>query len=219
MVLSLVFVLYQVLVFSIPRPETDTFWIGWGFFVLAFALMCGQIMLAAWRNPTEEKVFFAAPSLWFGLVYLGLQLILSFLLTFLPIFSITFAWTSEIVLLLVALIVVGVTLFAKETVMAKEQNIKQKRLFVQWLAADLHDMLPSVKTAAVEKALRKLEEAVRYSDPMSSPVLEPMEQELQRAVYDLRNLLAGGEEADCLAQLQRMTQQLADRNRRCILLK
>ncbi len=73
------------------------------------------------------------------------------------------------------------------------------------------------QTAEAKAACKKVCEALRYSDPVSSSDLLAIEQEIQRKFYDLSAKVVAGDDVSALSD--ELAALIADRNRKCRALK
>ena len=101
---------------------------------------------------------------------------------------------------------------------ASEQHVKEKRLFIKMLEADVMDCVAKANGANAE-LLRKLAESVRFSDPMSHPSLGAVENELSTSVFMISDALSADPNADVTDMIKKTDALLKSRNNRCLMLK
>jgi len=97
-----------------------------------------------------------------------------------------------------------------EKVAPKVQHIKS-------LQADIELLISQTDDAALQAKIKALAEMVRYSDPMSTPELAPLEQQLTMKVGELKASLADPEKAAIVIGVAERI--LEERNKKCKLLK
>ena len=100
-----------------------------------------------------------------------------------------------------------------------EKEIKEKRLFIKMLEADVRDCLAKAATPEVREALEVFAENVKFSDPMSHASLAGVENTLSSLVAEISADLTVDSEADVLAKVARAEALLSNRNNRCLMLK
>ncbi|MBQ9519715.1 MAG: hypothetical protein IJR59_07460, partial [Firmicutes bacterium] len=66
-----------------------------------------------------------------------------------------------------------------------------------------------------KKLLEKFAEKVKYSDPVSSPALEDIEQRLTDAADEIKTLIDSGNYDDITAKINAADRLLDERNRLC----
>ena len=84
--------------------------------------------------------------------------------------------------------------------------------------ADLSNIVELCEEQELKKTLRKLSEEFTYSDPVSSPELAPYEAQILEKISVLKQQVSDQDNA-AKATAEELFELLADRNRRCKLLK
>ena len=75
LILALVFVLFNIIAFTIPTIKTATVWTAYGFTVVAFALQLLVWKQAFDKTETLKSKFLGIPVVHVGIVYLAVQLL------------------------------------------------------------------------------------------------------------------------------------------------
>lgn len=151
----------------------------------------------------------------FGIIYL----VVGFIFMYLPIKKTLFLIILEIIITVAYLLTAIYFMFGANYMAKDAKHVRQKVLFVKMLTADLEDCLLRAKSGAVRSALQKFVDDVRFSDPMSDPSLDGIEQQLSNTVLDLSMKIDSASEEDVLAVIKQGELQLQSRNRRCMMLK
>ena len=129
-------------------------------------------------------------------------------------FSIPLGWFifMHIVLAAFFAIILLVMNKGKGIIETRGAEVKQKVATLRLMQADVESLMRSLPEH--EQDLKRVAEALRYSDPMSHSSLAIYEEQIERAILEMQN---GGENIP--AQCERLLRQIADRNARGKVLK
>ena len=126
------------------------------------------------------------------------------------------AWIAAIVCVAVAAftaVAIGTADWAGAAVSATHEKVKSQTRFIKLLTVNAETLLVKAKTPDAKIAAKKVYEALRYSDPMSSEALGEVEAELAekfRAFGSAVNTDSGVTEA-----AEDLLETLAERNKKC----
>ena len=185
-VLSIAFVLFNVIAFAVPTAKTATFWIAYVFTAVAFALQIAIWKLAFKGADTLKSKFLGIPLISVGITYLIIQIIVFAIFMVFPIVP---TWIAIVVCALIlgisAICLIG-TETDREEINRVEEKVEKKVFYIKSLQVDV-EMLASAETDSDTKAaLTKLAEKIRFSDPMSSGALTDIETEISAKVKELK---------------------------------
>ena len=176
---AVLFALFQVIAFVSPGWEgqdkyTASFWIGYAMITVAFLgqLACGWIAL---KEEKARAVFYRLSLVrlsWGGLVASFLVGGACMLISWLP------GWVGGIVCCCVlavnAIAVIGASA-AVDEVERIDRKVKRRTFFIRELTAEAEGLVARAKTAEEKAVCKKVYEALRYSDPVSSNELVVIE--------------------------------------------
>lgn len=192
------------------------FWIAWLFVMVAFVgnLLCAS---KAFQAENLEKLFYKVPLI--TVSYRGLigMLVLGGALMLIPNCP---AWIAAIVCVAIAAFTAVAVVkadWAGEAVSETHEKVKAQTQFIKLLTVDAETLLGKAKTPDAKITTKKVYEALRYSDPMSSEALGEIEAELAekfRALEDAVTADQGVTEA-----AESLLETLAERNRKCKAMK
>lgn len=177
-------VVFNVITFVTPNEIagiskfSGSFWTGYIFITLAFM---GQLGCAykAFKAENLKKIFYNIPLI--SISYTGIVVMLVVGTTCMAVSFIPY-WIGIIVCLLVlafsTISVIKATV-AADVVSEIDKKIKVQTQFIKLLTADAEHLMSSGKTAELKAEAKKVYEAIRYSDPMSSDVLADVEEQIQ----------------------------------------
>lgn len=177
-------VVFNVIAFVTPNEIagvskfTGAFWSGYIFITLAFIGQLG-CTYKAFQAENLKKLFYNIPLIsvsYTGLVVMLVAGAICMAVPFIP------YWVGIIACLLV--LVVSAISVIKATVAADivgeiDEKIKVQTKFVKMLTADAELLMSVSKTAELKAEAKKVYEAIRYSDPMSSNALANVEGQIQ----------------------------------------
>ena len=202
---------------GIPK-YTPSFWIGYVFISLSFV---GQIVCAyfALKDDDIKKTFYNVSLIstsYTGLIlsfaFGGLCMIVSQLPYWVGIILCAIVLAFNIIAVVKASAVIDI-------VSDIDEKVKESTLFIKSLTVDAESLMSRAKSEAVKAECKKVYEAVRYSDPMSSNALASIESEITITFAKLSEA-AMDDNADVASALARsLLALLDDRNKKCKLLK
>lgn len=192
------------------------FWIAWVFVMAAFVgnLVCAN---AAFKAENLQKLFYNVPLITISYSGLILMLVLGAVLMLVPNCP---AWIAAIVCVAIAAFTAVAVVkagWAAETVTETHERVAQQTQFIKLLTVETETLMSKAKTPEAQAAAKKVYEAVRYSDPMSSDALTAIEAELSEKFKAFEAAVTSGTAPkpaaeDFLAALEK-------RNRLCCELK
>ena len=216
---GIIFVLYNILVFTFAGNKTPVFWWAYGFTVLAFLLQVIATCVSYKRNTTVKDVFFGIPLTAISLTYLSAQIVAGTVFMILSGSNLKIANVVQIILLAVYLIFAISALFAKNTVESIAEKTKEKILFIKLLENDVLSLQDKINDPAIQTRLSALSELIRYSDPMSHPSLALLEQKVSNKITMLAEKAESGKMDEVNGLFDEIEALMAERNRKCKLLK
>lgn len=197
---------------------TPSFWIGYAFIMLTFVgqLVCTYFAL---RADSAEKMFYnislirtSYTGLILSFVFGGLSMLIS------PLPCFVGAILCAILLVLNVIAVLKATAAIDEVVRV-DKKIKVQTFFIKCLTVDADTLMASAKSDAVKAECKKVYEAIRFSDPMSSDMLASVEGQITVKFTEL-SVAVKADEADKVAELAyELLILIGDRNKKCKMLK
>ena len=212
-ILSAVFILFNFITFAVPIEKTATFWIGYAFTFIAFALQIITWNAAFKADSTLKSKLLGIPIVYIGLVYLIAQLIAFAVFCGFPVIP---SWIAVIV----GALILGITAFcllsagiARNEINRVEEKVNQKVIYIRELQADVEILAEQENNSETKAALLKLAEKIRYSDPTSSEALGDLEAKISEKVMALKT---ASNKSEIISELDLL---LTQRNKRVKILK
>lgn len=221
---AILLALFNVICFVTPdemngmSKYAGAFWVGYIFITAAFV---GQLICAfiAFKAENIEKMFYNVPLIslsFIGLIVMAVVGALTMAIPNLP------NWIGiivcAIVLAFTAIAVVKASM-AADNVQQVEQKVKAQTFFIKSLTVDADTLLSQAKSDEIKAECRKVYEAVRYSDPMSSDALAAAESQITLKFAALSDAVKADSAADVRTLASELLVLIADRNKKCKLLK
>ena len=215
-------VVYLVLTLAIPFSKTAAFWIAFVFGLIAIAAQVYVMKVAFQKGEPVKSKFYGYPIARIGIIYLIVQLAVSFVLMALGFAFKVPAWAAIVFCVLVtgasAIGFIAAAIMRDEV---ERQDVKLKAdvkamRTLQSKAASIAGLCSDEET---KKALTDLAEKFRYSDPVSSDATAALEADLTAAVDELQAAVVDGDLAAAKQLCVKIEAALNERNRICKLNK
>ena len=189
---AIAFVLYNLLVFSIFgfAGHQASFWTSYIFVVIAFATVTCSVWLLGAAGMEMKDWLFGLPIVRHCIIYCSLELVFSVLFMILDHkVSPVLAFVVQVILLAVYLMFAIACYISKMTIDEIHQNVQKKTRYLDLLRAEAELNVNKCTDPQLKKQCRELAEAIRYSDPISSPALIALEQKLMENVIGIGNAI------------------------------
>lgn len=194
------------------------FWIAWAFIIVAFIgnLICAYF---AFKAENLKKMFYNLPLITVSWAALVVIVVIGAVIMLIPGCP---AWISAIVCIVVFAfnaIAVIKAIWATEAVEKVDEKVKAQTTFIKNLTVDAESILSRAKSDAIKAECKKVYEAVRYSDPMSSEELSVIEAKITVKADELFEAV----NAEDIEKVKEIADEIViligDRNKKCKLLK
>lgn len=215
-----VLAVYFAVVFLIPfRRDNAVFWVS---FVFTLAAMAAQVYVvrAAFGGRDAKSRFYGFPIARVGFVYLIAQVVLS--IVFMALAGNVRLWLPLLLYIVLAgaaalgFIATDVT---RDEIQRQDADLKANVSAMRSIQSKASALLGVTQDAQMRKAVEKLSDALRYSDPVSSPAISEIESDLAACVDELQKAVVDGDKASALALAEKAGNILIERNRQCKLAK
>ena len=215
--------IFNVIVFVTPNEIAgvskfgDSFWVGYIFIMLTF---CAQLGIA-WYSLKDDikKAFYKMPLLSISYGSLIAMMVVGILCMIIPRFPV---WLGIILCLLVlafSIVSMMQAQAAASVIGDIDTKIKNKTFFIKSLTVDIDSLLTRAASSEMSEELKKIYEAVRYSDPMSNDALSGIESAITIKVSELSESVGKADIEGVKGLAKEIVILLNDRNKKCKLLK
>lgn len=221
-ILATIFIAYNAILFVICgfKNHTAIFWTSWIFMIIAFAAVTVSAMLLGKKGLILRDWLFGFPIVKHSAIFIIVEFCAS---TLCIIFEQHLKWgwvfAGQFLFLCVYGICAVSCFISKETIEEINQNTSNKTRVIKLLRVDVEMLIQKCDDDETKTLFRKLAEAIRYSDPVSSESLGDLEEELARTVSECD--IAVSEKNYPLAKelCAKAMLQLDQRNKKCKALK
>lgn len=210
-------VVFNVVAFVVPIERTGGFWVA---YLCIMAAFIGQLVCAnmAFKAENKEKMFLSLPLInesYLGLVVMG---IVGIVCTLIPNCPTWVAAVACVVVLGFSAISVIKAAAIVEPIAAIDKKIKVQTFFIKSLTVDVDSLMSRTGSDDAKAELRKVYEAVRYSDPMSDDALSGIESQITLKFAELTEAVEQNPE-NIAGLAKQMIALVEDRNKKCKILK
>ena len=184
--------------------------------VLAFLVALVAVNIILPRYKKSEEYFLSGSQMILTILYVIVQMVFGIL----TIFEVV-ALNTYIALIISALLLLGylgIVLTAnKGRTHSKEvtEKIAVKTEWMKEFKRSTASLAQEVKDANARKAVERLVEEIKFSDPMSSPSVEKANEKMEAAVNELKNAIAGGITEEILEKCKTAMKAVQERNSVC----
>lgn len=221
-ILAIAFIAYNVTLFTICgfTEHTAVFWISWLFMLAAFAAMTVSGVILGKRGLFLRDWLFGFPIVRHSTVYLIAELLASILfILFEDAVRPGLAFGLQFLLLCIYGVCAVSCFLSKETIDDVHTRVSDKTRFIRLLCVDAEMLVEKCPDPATKEECRRLAEAIRYSDPVSSEALFELEKELSLTVSKCDDAIEAGDFTAARELCARAALQLTERNKKCKALK
>lgn len=213
---AIVLILYCVLYLLIPFPKTAAYWVEFAFSLIA---VVGGFAISQYavKNDSIKSKFYGFPLLKVGIMYMAVQLILSFVIAPIGFFAEIPVWIP----IVLSVVVIGISAIgaigidtARDIIEEQEHHDEVVTKTMRTFRVDTHYVVNICSDPELKKDLEKLAEKFKYSDPVSSEALVEVEEKLKQEFKVLEEAVNTDKEL-AKKKINEVTILLADRNRRC----
>ncbi len=214
-------VIFNVIAFVTPAADGASKFNGafWSGYVLIMLALIGQLVCAyfAFKAKSKEQLFLKLPLVTISYSALILSFVVGAACMLIPNLP---NWVGIILCALIlgftAISVIKASA-AAELVHETDTRVKEKTAFIRLKTIEAENLMARAQTAEAKETCKKVYEALRYSDPMSSDALARVEAELAEKFQTLEAAVLSG--AGATEAADSLLETLAERNGKCKALK
>ena len=208
------FAIYSVIVLPFFNEKNSVFWLSYGFMCGAF-LVCLAITFYSLKHVDVEAIFMNIPLLSFSFFYFFAELFASFVfMLFRAHASIKLTAVVQIVMLLILVIFSVIAMMGASVSSDINQHIDTNVRHIKNLAVDVKLLEEKADDPELKKALHKIEEAIRFSDPMTNVTVADLDGIIEGKVKELKYQCDSGSKGVALEICQQLTSFLSERNQK-----
>ncbi len=216
--------LFNVIAFAVPafgerEKYTVSFWIGYAAITVA---SIGQLACVWYSIKVKNinKVFFNMPIVKESFTGMTAVFVIGYVCMLLSAeFADWLALALCVVILGFSIIAVLKASMAASVVNEVEEKVKTKTFFIKSLTVDAESLCARAEGDELKALCKTVYEAVRYSDPMSDPLLEEVESRMTECFAAFAYAVKTGSTTQAQQTEKEFTALAAERNSKCKLCK
>lgn len=218
-ILGILFVIYNLFVFLLCDANTVVFWISYIFMLAAFAFQVAAQQLS-FKSLDVETVFFGIPLMELSIYYFFAELFASAVFMFFQdLVGFKIPLLIQALLLAVFVIVAILAIAGRDAVKESKDSIQEQVSALKSMGVDVEMLAETTQDPELRSKLGKLAEAIRYSDPMSTPAIDNIEQQIHMGICELRLYCEQGSKEQALQTISSLNLLVLERNKKLILSK
>ena len=215
---SIMLFAFMITFFVIPFPKSAACWIAFVFTVVAFVASLGLCLYAFWNHTTIEGPLYSFPVFRVGFIYLIMQLMICATVCRISLRIPIPAWIV-VVLSVISLAVAAVCAIlvesAKDVVEQIEQEEVETTRNITYFRVHTEGISNLCKDDAVRAKITKLEEKIKYSDPVSGAATVEIESRIKEMIVELKYAVTYKTSEEVMLLVEEISNLLAERNRLC----
>ena len=218
--LAVLLAVFSVVAFAAPFSKTMVFWLAYIFAVAAIAYQIYVFQISFSDTGDVRSKFYGFPIARVGVLYLLVQLVLSLMqMAFAAVFP---TWLAVIINVLPAAFAVVGCIAAdvmRDEIARQDTRMKTDVAAMRALQSMSAALAGQCSDDDAKKAVQKVADAFRFSDPVSSEQTKDLEKELQNQMDEIQKAIIDGDFTLMNILCGRILGSLAERNRICALNK
>lgn len=216
--------LFHIIVLLIPNEVVrmnkfyGTFWVSYGGILLAFI---GQLLCAylTFKEENKQKIFYNLPLITISYFATLISVVLGAIFMVIPSLPSYLGVIACVLVLGLNTISVIKAKAAADMVGFIENKVQNSTHFIKLLTIDLENLKEQAMSDPIKAEVKKVYEAVRYSDPISNDALADLESQIVEKYDALTQAVAQGNLGMVQAVAGEMIILINNRNKKCKLLK
>ena len=187
---AILFVVFNAVVFIVAANagvitgREVSFWVSYALIVASFVaqLLCARSAFSG----DSRKLFYGLPLIQVSYTGLIVSIIAGAILILVRVIP---DWIGAVVCLIIAAIEAIAIVKAKaaaDIASDRDAEIRQKTSFIREMTAEAELLYKSATTEEQKRELKKLYEAFRYSNPVTTPSSFEIEEEIKATLFDLK---------------------------------
>lgn len=197
---------------------TVNFYIAIAILVIGYVFSIVSTFMGLKKQQNAEGTFYGVPFVYSGLSTFILIAVLSAVSIFVGL--------SPILQVIIAVVVFACALgkllkksVAKELIVEQGEKVKNQTQFIKSLTVDAETLLLRAKSDEAKLIAKKVYEAIRYSDPMSTPKLNSIESQINETFVVFSDAINNDNVELATLRADEIIVLIGDRNKKCKVLK
>ncbi len=211
-IVGILFLVFSTISFVLPVNRNSVFVLAYLFGIISIMVLAYAVHVGVIKEEGAHSKFYGFPIAYIGMVYTGVQLVLSFLFMFIS-SRIPVRVVIIICVVLLAIAIVGLIAaeVVKEEVVHQEEKLKANVGTMRTLQSRVRAMTGICEA----KMLKVFAEELQYSDPVSCEELKEVEEELGEIIVQLQKAVNDSDQMKIDELAKKGIERLQERNLLC----
>lgn len=195
-----------------------SFWIAYAFITLIF---CGNLGCSAvfFKDENRNKTFLKLSVMHYAFCTLVVSLIVGAIAMVVPAIPYWVGIIIDVLVLAFYAIAITKAVAAADIINTVEHKVKEKTAYIRTLTVDAESLVARAKSDEAKALAKKVYEAVRFSDPMSSLQLNDIETQIKNEFTAFSDAIKNDDFALATTSSEELINLINDRNSKCKALK
>ena len=218
MVYAIFFVVYVLAFLVIPFKKIAASWISFAFTIIAIVAGLFIFNVAFNTKKTIVSKIYGYPIFRVGVIYTVAQLILGILICATAAFVTVPYWVALILsVILFGATAIGVIITdnTRDMVEQVDDETKSETKNITFFQINISGIVDCCKDVALKAELQKLNDAFRFSDPVSNKFTSDIEEKINSMLSKLKISVEDNNAVEVTDYIKKITNALAERNRIC----
>lgn len=218
MVYAIFFVVYVLAFLVIPFKKIAASWISFAFTIIAIVAGLFIFNVAFNTKKTIVSKIYGYPIFRVGVIYTVAQLILGILICAIVAFVTVPYWVALILsVILFGATAIGVIITdnTRDMVEQVDDETKLETKNITFFQINISGIVDCCEDDALKSELQKLNDAFRFSDPVSNKFTSDIEEKINSMLSKLKVSIENNNEVEATDYIKKITNALAERNRIC----
>jgi hypothetical protein len=218
-VYAAVFAIYNIIVLLAFGDKNNIFWASYAFMAIAFIVNIGAV-LYSFKSTDVEAMFMNIPLASLSVFYFFAELFISFVfMLFRKHVGIKLTVSTQVIFLLMFIIVAVIAIMSRDAVQSINKEVETKVRNLKNLSVDVKMIEMQCTDSELKNELHKIEETIRYSDPMTNDSIAELDDMIKAKIVELKYLCSNNNKSEAMQACNQLKSFLAERKQRLILTK
>ena len=218
--LVVLWLVVSVVAFAVPFSKSAVFWLAYGFAVIAIIYQIYVFQIAFSEEGDVKSKFYAFPIARVGVIYLAVQLVISFIeMTFAVFLPIWLAVVVNIFPLSMAIIGCIAADVVRDEIARQDIRLKKDVSNMRELQSMSAALVGRCSSGDLKDIIQRMADEFKFSDPVSSEQTNNLEKEIRNQMNEIQKAIVDDDPESVKMLSNEILGNLAERNRICALNK
>lgn len=194
------------------------FWIAYAFITLVF---CGNLGCSAvfFKEENRDKTFLKLSVIYYAFCALIASLIVGVVAMAIPVIPYWIGIIVDVLVLVFYTTAITKAVAAADIINTVEQKVSEKTTYIRTLTVDAESLVSDAKLDETKKLAKNVYEAIRFSDPMSTPQLNEIETRIGNEFAAFSEAVKNDDFDLATTSSEELISLVNERNNKCVKIK